>query len=190
MQRTADVHDQIADTDLANAAGVVDDATALDAAVDRLDAHATSGDASIRGLLRASEWTSPGLARWHDDLDMVERERQEAELLAQPAAHGEGVGRGIRTPFIVGTAGVGVTEKEDGERGVDEQHIFHRVALFLAAIIARLFNRVLGTLDAPFGPIVAKRGEVGAGADAATSESAGVGGTTRAATSASATPMR
>ena len=55
MQRTADVHDPIAGARLPQAAHVVDDATALDAAVDMLDAHATSGDASIRGLLRASE---------------------------------------------------------------------------------------------------------------------------------------
>ena len=36
------------------------------------------------------------------------------------------------------------------------------MVLFLAAITARLLSRILGALDAPFGPIVAKRGEAGA----------------------------
>ena len=38
---------EVADTDLPEEAGVVDDATALDAAVDLLDAYATACDASI-----------------------------------------------------------------------------------------------------------------------------------------------
>ena len=190
MQGTADFHDQIADTDLPKAAGVVDDATALDTAVDMLDAHATARDASIRGLLRASEFASPGLARWHDDLDMVERKGQEAKILEQPATRRQWVRGRIRNPLVVGAAGIGVTEKEDRERRVDQQHIFHRVAFFLAAIIARLLSRVLGAPDAAFGAIVPKRGERGA----AVGESDGVddlsGGTTRAAASTSATPRR
>ena len=190
MQGTADFHDQIADTDLPKAAGVVDDATALDTAVDMLDAHATACDASIRGLLRASEFASPGLASWHDDLDMVERKGQEAQILEQAATRRQWVRGRIRNPLVVGAAGIGVTEKEDRERRVDQQHIFHRVAFFLAAIIARLLSRVLGAPDAAFGAIVAKRGERGA----AVGESDGVadrsGGTTRAAASALATPRR
>jgi hypothetical protein len=40
MQHRADFHDEISDTNLLKGAGVVDDATALEAAVDMLDAHA------------------------------------------------------------------------------------------------------------------------------------------------------
>jgi hypothetical protein len=47
MQRTADFHDAIANDRLLEAAGDVDDATRRDTAVDRLDAHATAGDAPI-----------------------------------------------------------------------------------------------------------------------------------------------
>ena len=88
MQRTADVHDQIADTDLPKAAGVMYDATALDATVDMLDAHATTCDASIHSLLRAGECASPGLASWPDDLDLVERQGQEAQIREQAATRG------------------------------------------------------------------------------------------------------
>jgi hypothetical protein len=92
----------------------------------------------------------------------------------------------------VGAASMGLTQKEDGERRVDQQHVFHRVASFLAAITARLLKRILGALDAPFGAIVAKRGEAGAGAAAGGADVVGGPsvGTTRAAASASATPRR
>jgi hypothetical protein len=39
MQRTADFHDQVSDTRLPEEAGIMDDAAALDAAVDVLDAY-------------------------------------------------------------------------------------------------------------------------------------------------------
>jgi hypothetical protein len=53
MQCSADFYHQIADTGLSEAAGVVDNATALDATVNVLDADATAGDTPIRGFLCA-----------------------------------------------------------------------------------------------------------------------------------------
>ena len=81
MPCTADFHEQIADARLPQAAGVVDDAAALDAAVDVLDAHATARYAPIRRFLRAREAPAPRFPRRHDDVDPVERKRQEAEIL-------------------------------------------------------------------------------------------------------------
>ena len=52
------------------------------------------------------------------------------------------------------TAAVGVTEKEDQEEGIHEQHIFHRMVFFLAAITRGLCSKVLGADDAPFGPVM------------------------------------
>jgi hypothetical protein len=194
MQRTADFHDQIADACLPEAAGVVDDATALDAAVDMLDAHAPAGDATIRGFLRTRESPTSWFPRRHDDLDVVQCERQEAEILEQPAPRGQRVRGPIGNPLIVGTAGIGLTQKEDRECRVDQQHVFHRMVFFLAAITARLLSRILGALDAPFGAIVAKRGEAVADAGAAASGSDVLGsssvGLTRAAASASVIPRR
>ena len=92
------------------------------------------------------------------------------------------------------TARIRVTQKEDGECRVDQQHVFDCVAFFLAAITARLLSRILGALDVPFGAILAKRGETGTDVGATGGEAAGVSsssvGTTMAAASASATPMR
>jgi hypothetical protein len=183
MPCAADFHDQIADACLPEAAGVVDHAAALDAAVDVLNAHATAGDPTIRGFLRARKGPATRLPGRHDDLNVVQRQCQTSQILQQAAPGGHGVGGGIGDSLIMGAAGVGVTQKEDREHRIDQQEVFARVIRFLAAITARLLNRILGAFDAPFGPIVANRGE--AGGDDAPSV-----GSTRASASASATPRR
>jgi hypothetical protein len=193
MQATADFHEQIADPRLPEAADVMDDAAALHAAVDVLDAHAPTSEAPIRGPLRAREGPAPGLPGRHDDLDVGQRIRQEAQILKQPAPRRQGVRGGIGHAFIVGTARIGLAQKENRQCGIDQQHVLDRVALFLAAITARLLSRILGALDAPLGPIVAERGEAGAGTG--TVDGSNIGddssvGATMAAASASATPRR
>jgi hypothetical protein len=190
MQRTASFHDPITDAGLSETAGVVDDATALDATVDMLDAHAPPGDAPIRRLLCTRERTASRLPGRHDDLNLVECERLEAQILEQAAPRGQGVGRRLGNPLIMGAASIGLTEKEDRQRRVDQQHIFHRVAFLLAAITARLLSRILGAPDAPFGAIMPKRGEVVAGAGRAAGAGGCSRGTTIAVASASATPRR
>jgi hypothetical protein len=64
----------------------------------------------------------------------------------------------------MGTAAIGITEKEDDEQGIDEQDIFDCVVFFLAAITLFLFSRVLGADDASFRPVMGKRGEAGTAA--------------------------
>jgi len=193
MQRTADFHDQIADPHLSQATDSVDDAAALDAAVDVLDAHTSAGDAPIRRFLGPRELSSSRLPGWHDDFHLRKRKRQKAQVLEQPAPCRQGVRGRIRNPLIVGAAGIGLTQKEDRERRIDQQHVFDGVALFLAAITARLLSRILGALDAPLGPIVAERGEAGAGTGTVDGSNTGDDssvGATMAAASASATPRR
>src|SRR5258705_3590503 len=112
MQRTTDFHDEITDARLPEAADVVHDAAALDAAVDVLDAHTSAGKAPIRGFLRAREGPAPRLLGWHDHLDRRERKRQKAQILEQPAACGQWVRGGISDALIVGTARRGLTQKE------------------------------------------------------------------------------
>jgi hypothetical protein len=194
VQGTADFHDQVADASLSEAASVVDDTAALDVPVDVLDADAATREASIGGFLAPREGAAAGLAGWHDDLDLVECERQEAEVLEPPTARGQGLGRGLGNPFVVGTTRRGLTQEEDHQHGVDRHHIFDRVARFLAAIIARLLSRIVGTPDAPFGAIRPTRGEAGTGADAGAGGSDGYDGsctgTTSALASVAVTPRR
>jgi hypothetical protein len=84
----------------------------------------------------------------------------------------------------MGAAGIRLTQKENGERGVAQQDVFHRMVVFLAAITARLLSRILGALDAPFGAIVSTREEAGAGVGGCS------GGMASAGASATATPRR
>src|SRR5215831_2586232 len=84
------------------------------------------------------------------------------------------------------TAAVGVTEKEDQEEGIHEQHIFHRMVFFLAAITRGLFSRVLGADDPSFGAVMGTRGASGVATRAGSSSS----GTTTVVASASETPRR
>ena len=49
-------------------------------------AHAATRNASIGSLLAAHESSASGLAGWHDDLDLVEHECQEAQILEQTTA--------------------------------------------------------------------------------------------------------
>ena len=89
------------------------------------------------------------------------------------------------------TAAVGVAQKEDDEERIDEQDIFDSVVLFLAAITRGLLRRVLGADDAPFGPVMGKRGDAGTPTGAAAGErSASSNGATTVAASDSETPRR
>jgi hypothetical protein len=56
----------------------------------------------------------------------------------------------------MGTAAVGVAQKEDDKESIDEQDIFDCVVFFLAAIALGLFSRVLGADNASFGAVMGK----------------------------------
>ena len=81
---------------------------------------------------------------------------------------------------------MGIAQKEDDEEGIDEQDIFDGVVLFLPTITLRLFSRVLGADNAPFGPVMGKRGASGAATGAGSASRA----STTAAASVSETPRR
>ena len=91
----------------------------------------------------------------------------------------------------MGTAAMGVAQKEDREEGIDQQDIFDGVVFLLPAITLLLFSRVLGADDAPLGAVMGKRGEAGAAAGSAPpSAGSSSSGVTTVATSASETPSR
>ena len=191
MQGTAQFHHQIADARLPQADPVFHHAAALDTTVDVLDAQPTLVERLVGELLLPGQLLAAGFLGRHEDRHLRERERQEAEILQQPTPRWERVRGGLRKAQIMHTAPVGVTEKEDRAEGMHEQDIFDRVILFLPALTRRLFRRVLGADDAPFGPVMGKRGDAGAAADTWPTEadSSASGATTEAA-SVSETPRR
>ena len=164
VQGTAELHHEIADALLPQADPVFHNATTLDAAVDMLDPQPTLVERLIGQLLLQRELLATGLLRRHEDRYLRERERQEPQILQEPAPRRQGIRRRVRNGLIMGTAAIGVTEKEDDEQGIDEQDIFDGVVFFLAAITLFLFSRVLGADDASFRPVMGKRGEAGTAA--------------------------
>src|SRR5689334_16581077 len=85
----------------------------------------------------------------------------------------------------------GFAEEEDDEQSIDQKDILYRVVLFLAAVTPRLFSRVLGADDAPFRPVMRKRGAACTTTGAAAGPATGAGSCSGAPPSApSETPSR
>src|SRR5262245_15893653 len=134
------------------------------------------------------------LAAWflggQEDLHRGQRERQEAEILQEPAPRRQGIRRGIHNGLIMGATAIGVAQEEDEKQSVDQQDIFHGVIFFLAAITRRLCNRVLGADDPSFRAVMGKRGDAGAAAGSVVTGVGSSSGATMVAAAASETPSR
>ena len=139
----------------------------------------------VQLLLHCQLLTTGFLGR-HQDVHLRERKRQEAEILQEAAPLRQGIRGGLGNPLVMDATAIGVAQEDDCERGCDLQDIFDGVVLFLAAITVRLFSRVLGADDAPFCPVMGKRGAAGM----ATGAGSSVSGAITVATSASARPRR
>ena len=85
MQGTAEFHHQITDTRLPQAYPVLHDATALDTAVDVLDAQPTLVERLVRPLLLLCELLAARFFGGHEDVHLRERACQEPEILQEPA---------------------------------------------------------------------------------------------------------
>jgi len=168
VQGTAELHHEIADALLPQADPVFHNATTLDATVDMLDPQPTVMQGLVGQLLFQGAFLAAGFLGRHEDRDLGQRERQEAQVLQQPTPGGQGIRRRVGNRLIMDAAAVGVAQKEDEEQGMHEQDIFDRVVLFLAALTVGLFNRVLGADNAPFRPVMGQRGESGGATGAAT----------------------
>jgi len=160
-----------------------------------LDPQPTGVQGLVGKVLLHCQFLAAGFLRRHKDLHLGQRERQEAESLQQPPPRRQGIRRRRGDPQVMDTAAGGRAEEEDGEGGIDEQDIFDGVVLFLAAITLFLFRSVLGADNAPFRPVMGKRGDAGVTAGAAAGATAtGAGssasGVTMASTVASDTPSR
>src|SRR5713101_9378187 len=167
------------------------DATALDTAVHMLDPQPAVGECLIRHVLLSRQLLAAWFLGRHEDLDLGERKRQETQILQEPATRGQGRGCGLGHRLIMDAAAVGVAQKEDREEGIDEQDIFDRVILFLAALTVRLFRWVLGADDTPFRPVMGKKGDADAVAGTATTGfGSSSSGPTPVASSSSETPKR
>ena len=115
MPGTAEFHHEIADAVLPQPDPVFDDAAALDAPVDRLDPQPTVMQGLVGQLLCQGEFLAAGCLGRHEDLDLGERKREEAQILQQPTPGGQGRGRRVGNRLLMDAAAVGVAQKEDGK---------------------------------------------------------------------------
>src|SRR5262245_9092382 len=127
VQGTAELHHEITDPLLPQAAPVLHDAAALDTTVDMLNPQPTLVQRLVGQVLLQGQLCTAWLLRRHQDLHLRERKRQEAQILQQPTPCRERGGGGFRNAQIMHTAAVGVAQKEDREEGIHEQDIFDRV---------------------------------------------------------------
>ena len=88
MQGTAEFHHEIADAVLPQPDPVFDDTAALDAAVDMLDPQPTLVQRLVGSVLLPREFLAAGFLGGHEDLNLGEREGEEAEILQQSAPSG------------------------------------------------------------------------------------------------------
>jgi hypothetical protein len=143
VQGTTEFHHEITDALLPHTDPVFHNATALDTAVDMLDPQPTLVEHLVRALLLQGQLLTAWPLRRHEDLHFRERERQEAQILQQPTPGRERVGSGFRNAQIMGTAAIGIAQKEDEEESIDEQDIFDGVVSFLAAITLQRHLKML-----------------------------------------------
>jgi hypothetical protein len=123
MERTTECHHQIADALLPQTDAVLHNPTALDTAVDMLDPQPTLMQGLVGQVLLPCQFLGAWLLGRHEDVHLRERERQEAQILQQPAPGRSGVGCRVGNGLIMDMAAVGVTAEEDRQQDIHEQNI-------------------------------------------------------------------
>jgi len=122
------------------------------------DRNATTSSGSVRSLLLVSSRTLFGLFDRHFDEHSIKGKTEKTKILQKRAALWQGIGSCICNAFIMHSAWMRLAEKLDFELFINQKDIFHRVAFFLAEILAFLFILVFRALDPSLCSIMTKRG--------------------------------
>jgi hypothetical protein len=118
MERTAAFHHEITDAILPQPEPVFRHAAALDAAVDRLDPPPPVVQGLIGPLVFQGAFLPSWFLRRHEDLDLGQRKRQEAQILSQPAPRGQGRRRRVSHGLILDATAIGVAQEEEEEERI------------------------------------------------------------------------
>ena len=110
VQGATELHHQSTDPLLPQVDPVFHDAAALDTPVDVLDAQPPLVERLIRPLLLPRQLLAAGFLGRHEDHHLRECERQEPQILQEPAPRWQGIRRRVRHGLIMGATAVGVTE--------------------------------------------------------------------------------
>ena len=158
MQPTANFHNLIPRANTVQPHPVFAYPAALNPTIDLFNAHATGGQASILSLVLDGQWCAAWCAMRCLGQHTCKGEPQKSPILQKTTAQRKGIAGLVRQFFVGDRSRHGGTQPVNAHRRGTQQQIFYRVGLFLAAIMALLFIRVLGTGKGSLGAIVDKRG--------------------------------
>ncbi len=158
MQGTADVHPHVAHPLFPHPDGLFAHAAAFDTALDMFDAHPSPRYLAIARFLLRCQLLPARLLRRLEDVHALQGEGLKTRVLQQVTPRRQRIRCRVGDALVVDASRMGLTQKQDAQRGVDQQEVFQHVALFLAALARLLWSWILGARDGALGAVMTKRG--------------------------------
>jgi len=112
-------------------------------------------------VLRWGEFTPPWLFLRLDDRDIVKHKALESHILIEVTPAWEGITGQLREAFVMFLAFHGVTQEADVTGLIDDEQVFDRVTLLLAAVVVLPVLWIDGAMDRSLRAIMPKRGGIG-----------------------------
>ena len=161
MQSTTRLHDGITDPVLQEAYLVFHHPVAFYPTNRMFDTDSDGRDHVILRFLRWGEFTPTGLFLRLNDRDLLKHKALEAHILIEMTPTGEGIASQLREAFVMFLAFHGVTQEANVTGLIDDQQVFDRVTLLLAAVVVLLVLWIDGAMDRSLSAIMPKRGGIG-----------------------------
>ena len=161
MQSTTRLHDGIAYAVLQEANLVFHRAVAFYPTNRVFDADSDGRDQAILRFLPWGEFTPTWLFLRLNDRDLVKHKALEAHILVEVTPAWEGITSLLREASVMFLAFHGVTQEADVTGLIDDQQVFDRVTLLLAAVVVLLVLWIDGAVDGSLRAIMPKRGGIG-----------------------------
>ncbi len=184
MQGTADFHHHVAHPLFPHPDDLFEHAAAFDTAIDMFDAHPSPRYLAIARFLLRGQLLPARLLRRLEDVHALQCEGLKTRVLQQVTPSRQRIRCRVGDALVVDASRMGLTQKQDAQRGVDQQEVFQHVALFLAAIARFLWSWILGARDGALGAVMTKRGAAAgvssASEDANSEDASDRGGTSTA----------
>ena len=112
-------------------------------------------------FLRWGELTLTGLFLGLDNRDAITHKALESPLLIEMTPAWQGITGQIREASVMFLAFHGVTQEADVTGLIDDQQVFDRVTLLLAAVVVLLALWIEWAMDRSLSAIMPKRGGIG-----------------------------
>jgi hypothetical protein len=160
MQSTTCFHDGVANTILQEADRVFHHAVPFYAANGVFDTDSDGRDRTIGRFFPWGEFTAPWFFLGLNNGNSIESKTLKPHILIGTTHVGQGIAGQICQALIMGFAFTGIAQEANVTGFVDDQQVFDRVALLLAAVMVLLLLWIFRAMDRPLGTIMPKRGDV------------------------------